>query len=345
MRMLKRAIGGAAAAGAAITSKYIDEQLAAQRAQMLSDLQLEGQKKLDAYTNDPTRREMLRGEAAKDTAATTDAANEAGLRGKRAEATDPALAQGLADRESLLTRARGAATRQAETEAGNDPAYIKAKRALAMAGHVESSASAAQAELMRLQAADLKRLGTLYDQATAIQNDPKLTDEDKAKKLKPITTSITAIKSKTGAGAPRDPELDTVTVKESTTDDKGNITETTRKEVRRPGAGGGAPADDPVRAALEAARQAKNPKAEGGAAAAPAVAPADRPADPQRERMSLQQRAQADTRSRAQAIASQASEALRSGDPAAAQEVMGAPGFNLLDEPTKQALRRAVYGK
>lgn len=341
MSMFSRAVGGAAAAGASISSRYIDEGLAAQRAQMLADLQLEGQKKLDQYQNDPTRREMLRGEAAKDSTATADAANAANLRGKRAEATDPALSEGLASRESLLTKARGQATREAETEAGNDPAYIKAKRALAMAGHVESSSSAAQAALMRLQAKDLERLGKLYDESTAIQNDPKLSEEEKSKRLKPIVTSITAIKSKSGTGAPRDPELDTQTVVDERMNADGTTTKTTRKEVRRPG--GGTPADDPILAALEAARKAKDPKA--ATAAAPAAAPADRPADPERERMSLQQRAQADRRSRAQAIGSQASQALQSGDPAAAQAVMDAPGFGLLDDATKQAIRRAVYGK
>lgn len=326
MSMFARAVGGAASAGASITGKYIDEGLAAQRAQMLADLQLEGQKKLDQYQNDPTRREKLRGEAVKDTAAAADATNAANLRGKRAEATDPALSEGLASREGLLAKARGTATREAETEAGNDPAYIKAKRALALAGHVESSSSAAQAELMRLQAADLKRLGALYDQSTAIQNDPKLSEDEKAKRLKPIVTSITAIKSKSGAGAARDPELDTETVKEKRVDAQGNETETTRKQVRRPG--GGAPADDPIRAALEAARKAKDPKAAAPAAsAAPGAKPAGDPGLMDRAKQVLQG-ARSEGASY-EAIDARVREAGRGGAPLTPQERLTAQRFGI----------------
>ena len=69
------------------------------------------------------------------------------------------------------------------------------------------------------------------------------------------------------------------------------------------------------------------------------------PFDPQREAMSLQTRGQADKRVMAQAVTTRATAALKSGDPAAAQEVMDLPGFDMLDQPTKQAIRRAVYGK
>jgi hypothetical protein len=62
-----RALAGAGSGASAIASKYIDEQLAQQRAQVLADIQFNSAKRLDEYTNDPTRRAGLREQAGQDT--------------------------------------------------------------------------------------------------------------------------------------------------------------------------------------------------------------------------------------------------------------------------------------
>jgi hypothetical protein len=322
MSLLGMAAAGAAAAGMRTTEKYIDEGLAQQRAQMMADLQLESAKRLDQYQNDPTRRAGLRDQAALDAGATADATNAAALRGKKAEVADTELTAGMAGRESLLTRARAKADQDATTEAGSNPAFLKAKRALAMAGHVESAGSLASANLANLQAADLKRLGGLYDQAVAIQNDDKLTEDEKAKRLKPIVNTITAIKSKTGQGAARDPELDRVKVTDVEELPGGRQRTTERTEVRRPGQGG--EADDPVRAALEAARRQKQP----AAASAPAQG------TPAAEPGLIDRAKQAVSSARAegaayQAIDTRVREAGRGGPPLTPQERVQAQKFGI----------------
>lgn len=210
-----------------------------------------------------------------------------------------AVVEGVGD-----TAYQGARTKQGDTDAadaarrereavkaaGGDKDMLKAKRALALAGHIESAASSAQAELARLQAQDLKRLGTEYDKYIAIQNDPKLNDDEKAARLKPIVTTITAIKSKTGqGGAGRDPELDTETITEERMNPDGTTTKVQRKQVRRPGGADPKPGIEPPAAAI--AELKKNPQlaaqfdevfGKGAAAqhlqAAPKPAPAAKPA-------------------------------------------------------------------
>lgn len=71
----------------------------------------------------------------------------------------------------------------------------------------------------------------------------------------------------------RDPELDTITTKRTSIDKDGNVTETTEKNVRRPGAGGKAEEADPIKAAMDAARE-KAAASKPAAAAKPTAKPA-----------------------------------------------------------------------
>jgi len=83
---LGRGLAGAGAAVESLANKYIDQELAQQRAQALADIQLQSQKDLDSYTNSPGRREAMRGEAGKD----YDAQAAGALRAKinEAQSTD-----------------------------------------------------------------------------------------------------------------------------------------------------------------------------------------------------------------------------------------------------------------
>lgn len=294
MSLFRRGLAAAAGAGARVAEKYIDEDLAAQRAQMLADLQFQGQKRLDEYQNSPERRAALREQGVLDDMARTDPritqrqidAEVTKLRGTapaRAEAESEVIrgtAAASAERESLMARARTDEERRALVASGNDPAVIKAKRALALAGHIESSGSVAQAELARMQIADLRRLGALYDQFTAIQNeatpagmDPAKHEEDKLRRARPILNGIQAIKSKNGGGEKRDPELDTTTITTEEPTDSGGTVKTTQKVVRRPGAPGPAgKGDDP--AGIADRLRSNREKAQGGKPAAAPAAPA-----------------------------------------------------------------------
>jgi hypothetical protein len=144
---LGRGLAGAGAAVADIANKYIDQALAAQRAQLLADIQrnsaVQQTKDIDAYQNDPGRRALLRTESGKDTAA----AAEGALAADRTRATDPTLRQ--AAKDVLSDRAQ--AETEAEISRGNNPLYLKAKSNEAKATHIESAASLAQASLARFQ--------------------------------------------------------------------------------------------------------------------------------------------------------------------------------------------------
>lgn len=118
-------------------------------------------------------------------------------------------------------------------------AQISASRAAAAAAFANAEQSREQTAGIKLANDDKKRLGSLYDKLTSTLYDDGLTDDARAKEMQKLNTQIQAIKAKNGMAAARDPELDTVTVKRTATDEKGNITETTEKRVRRPGSEGG----------------------------------------------------------------------------------------------------------
>lgn len=99
MSLFKRALGAVGKAGAAVTSKYIDEQLAQQRAQFLADLQRQ--------TAGQIRQDDL------------------------SFRTDPNNVRAMSDAERQSILSRGQATREAELAALNDPDYQGAKRRFA----------------------------------------------------------------------------------------------------------------------------------------------------------------------------------------------------------------------
>ena len=113
---------------------------------------------------------------------------------------------------------------------------IAASRAAANASNEHSGMIAAQTAGVKLDVKDKEKLNGLYDQASTILSNPELTDEIRAKQISDVQRQITLMKSKNGAGAARDPELDIVTTKTKTMNPDGSETETTEKSVRRPGA-------------------------------------------------------------------------------------------------------------
>ena len=71
--------------------------------------------------------------------------------------------------------------------------------------------------------------------ASRILSDANITDEERAKKFAQVQKQIVLMKSKTGQSGVKDPELDTETVKETKINPDGSQSETTRKQVRKPG--------------------------------------------------------------------------------------------------------------
>jgi len=114
MSMLGSALGrGLAGLGSAMSevgSKYIDQNLAIQRAQALADIQrisaVQQTKDIDTYTNSPERREAMRTQASADTVAAGGAADTVALN----RASNQPLTQAEIDRSNAVTTGTAAAS-------------------------------------------------------------------------------------------------------------------------------------------------------------------------------------------------------------------------------------------
>lgn len=186
MSLFSRALAGAGGAVSELGNKYLDQQLQTQKAQALAELQrsyaVQTEKDLDAVRNDPARRDRLRAEAGKDAAVASAAALEADA----ARATDPRIRQGAVDTATATAAAQAAAQRDATIAGGNNPVYLDAAKKVAAATRTpESSASLAQAELMRTQNAIEKlkvgaaqKISSLNDAiSVAVQSGDKETEK------------------------------------------------------------------------------------------------------------------------------------------------------------------------
>ena len=238
--------------------KEQDEAMLQQRARVLAEIQRESAKlnRQDALEFDTNPGNIdLRNAAAKKAAI---AAGETAREVETARAGDKALNE--AQRQKAADDAAAAkkiADDQAMAEAGNKPlldakakikladpvvaAQVASLKASANASNTNAGLLATQTDSAKLDIADKERLGKLYDEANEALTDPKLTDDERGKKVATILQQATIIKSKNAPAAARDPELDTQTITEERQNEDGSTTKTTRKEVRRPGASGGKP--------------------------------------------------------------------------------------------------------
>ena len=263
MSIMGRLAAGLGAGVAILGQKYIDEEVAQQRAQFLADLQRTTASKIRddefAFQTDPTKAEARRAVKAGDIVAEGEAKTKADL--ARAQNTDLAAAE--AARGSILKKAEAQATIDVQKAAGNDPAYIKALRAI-------SSANAAP------DRTDYK--------GRELDNAIKQMTVDNAKRAQELRTEF-------GKAPPErqqqiKDELSILTGKDADKfvpvplkDAEGNIT---GYKVFDAKSGkfmdDGAAQADPIKAAMDAARKAREPQ--GKAAAAPQGAPARAPAAP-----------------------------------------------------------------
>jgi hypothetical protein len=170
-RALAGGIGGAAAGVTDIANTYLDSQMQQQRAQALAELQrvyaVKTAQDIDSFQNSPARREAMRAEAGKDTAA----ASAAELEARATQANDPRIRQGAIDTATATAAAQAAAVRDATKAGGADPEYLKSAKKIAEATRTpESAASLAQAELARFQTRALQRVDAIRTElAAAVQ--------------------------------------------------------------------------------------------------------------------------------------------------------------------------------
>lgn len=331
MSLFKRALGAVGAAGADTTNKYLDAQLQQERAEMLAALQRRtaGEIRQDDlnFATDPNN--LKRRQDAE--ASNLSAAGRAQRTVKTEELNDTEF-QGtrrrFEDEETGLKVKREA---DAAKQMAGDQAYLKATRALKMAGHIESAASSAQAELTRLQIGEVKRLAGLYDELERIQKAPRMTREEKDAKAAPLLATIRAISGKGGKAAD-DTGIETVT--EIERDENGQ--EVRRTTGKQPRSAGGSDSKDPILKALMDARLAK----QGGAApAAGSSVPAAPPPVKPNTGPSLMDRVAStvggavqsarDEGSQVVAIQNRVREAGRGGAPLTPQEIATARRFGI----------------
>lgn len=130
MSIFKRLVGGAAQAGAQIANKYLDDQIAAQRAQMLAELQRTTAGQIreddDAFRNDPMRVQRDRDRRAAD----IEADGKVRRQQKVADLTDPDLVtaeSSKAERDAADARRRKVDDITATTPAEVERAGLLAK--------------------------------------------------------------------------------------------------------------------------------------------------------------------------------------------------------------------------
>lgn len=295
--MLGRAFAGFGAGVSQLAQRYMSEEDAANRAKLMAELQHQNMVRADQYQNDPTRRGMLRDLAAKDTESATtaqaaaqraaavagegdtayQAARSAGALRDAETAARGRVAGGMIEapylREKAAEDAKSAAATARDVAKANamdadflkaqtaiklaDPevaARIKASAAAAAASYASAANSSAHAEQAREQTSGLKMVNKLKAEADSILNDQAISDEERKKKLAVIDERLIAMGGKQRAAA--NPEKDTVKITETEMLPGGGERKTERTEVRRPGAGK-ADEGDPIKAAMDAAREAR----------------------------------------------------------------------------------------
>lgn len=177
MSFMSRALYGLGEASSNLANKYIDESLAQERAAALAAIQVQTAQTIreqsDAFNNDPMRIARDRGNKVADIEAEGGARNKVQLEGLRAQETDPALNKARVDNKAAeagaVTKATAEAQVAAELKRITNPEYISAERKLALARHIESAGSIAQAQLAQFQLGQAKNMADLRQQLAEAQ--------------------------------------------------------------------------------------------------------------------------------------------------------------------------------
>lgn len=178
MSLFGRALAGMGSEAVAIGNKYLDEELAQNRAQAIADIQRKTSRQIaedaDAFNSDPTRVARNRANRVADISAEGTARGDVELAARKKAATDQELLTADTQRAGALAGATASATAKANLDAEmkkiTDPAWISAERKLALARHVESAGSIAQAQLANFQLGVAKNLHDLSGQLAEAQS-------------------------------------------------------------------------------------------------------------------------------------------------------------------------------
>jgi hypothetical protein len=307
MSFFAKAVANVGQGVGSVVNKYLDEQIAKDRAEFMAQLQRRtaGEIRTDdfAFKTDPGRIQTTRDIAAGDVAAKATATRDA----EKAGWSDTEYQQG----------------KDAQTKKETDE-------------EVRKKTLFAQAE-----AKYRARTPGSDDPFAKLPPAVRASYQGLAKQAEQINAAITKAQADGMWEPDKNKSQSDLLIRQRVLEDKAQ--ELLQPYLPKQGKGGASP-DDNIRALLTGGAAGPAAAAPGAATPAPANKPAAA-ADPQREAMSLRQRGQADTRAAAQGINSAAQAALRGKDPAQAQQVMDSPSFNLLDQATKTAVRNLVYGR
>lgn len=179
MSLLGTALGRAAAglgnAASDLGNKYVDQQLALQRAQVIADIQrtsnVQQTKDIDTYTNSPQRRDTMRTEAGKDTAA----AGEASVAAELAKLRNPDLTN--LEAKAAGTKQKAISQNQRATLSPGQQDFIGSDKI------AENSRQTAQEAQKDLYATGLKGAGSKFDKMSETGKLQLKGIEDRAREL------------------------------------------------------------------------------------------------------------------------------------------------------------------
>lgn len=179
---------------------------------------------------------------------------------------DPDVTDARLGTEEKVARTKSRVEREELIATGTDPNYLKAKRNLAQATHIEGLGSVATAELAKYSLAEKQKVAELIDRFEST-DDPV----EKAK----IKESLTV------RGIIKPGEFDTEKITEESYDEAGNLIKRERTQKRRPEASSRTSGKQDVRVAGQVIGQASTPEEaqqlvaqwKAGKTSAPAVDP------------------------------------------------------------------------
>jgi hypothetical protein len=266
MSLFKAALAGAAQAGDQILTKYIDEDLAAKRAQMLADLQRKnaGLMRQDEAAFSDQRAPVLREQAKADVLSRAEAARQAELAGLN-DQTYRGAKRAAADEEAAADTKRKADSTRALMP-------VEAERAKLLAG-VETDASIERAA--KMLPLEVKRAYAVADaQGRANARNRQSAGSDLMSKVSAIEKTLgrpLTEPEKLGvlglAGKGGNAEYDLVKIKEEEMLPGGGTRTTERTEKRKAGAAG--EAEDPYAVKPRSQPNVKDPYARPAEAAKP----------------------------------------------------------------------------
>lgn len=247
------AVGGLGQGVADVGNKYLDDQILQNRAQVLADIQrksaVQQAQDIDAYQNDPTRRQNLRELKAQDDAATAASA----LAAEKARVGDKDYQALVLENQRSQAKVAGEVATEQTIANGKNKDFLESVKAVKLAdpevqarisqARAALGASTAHTRLLSLQGdeaemvlKDRKAINGLLDTYDATLNDKSIDDKTRGERLTRLTQQLNVIRAKNGKAGGDD--TDTVKVTEEQMLPGGGTRKVERTEKRKAVAGG-----------------------------------------------------------------------------------------------------------